>query len=75
MVKTIQISANAYFILSGLQNDEGVVVARTYKDVFDMSSLSDKRWYVIQTNYDRTNLEPINDVRKTFGILRMELIG
>jgi hypothetical protein len=40
-----------------------------------MNSLSDKRWYVIETNYDRTNLEPINDVRKTYAIFRMEIIG
>ena len=40
-----------------------------------MNSLSEKRWYVLETNYDRTKLEPISDVRKTYAIFRLELIG
>lgn len=40
-----------------------------------MNLLSNKRWYVIETNYDRTKLEPINDVRKTYAVFRMEIIG
>jgi hypothetical protein len=40
-----------------------------------MNLLSNKRWYVIETNYDRTKLEPIKDVRKTYAVFRMEIIG
>ena len=71
----MNISAKAYFTIGGLKDNEGVVITRNADYVVETSSLSDKRWYVIETNYDRSNLEPISDVRKTYAILRLELLG
>jgi len=71
----LKLPTNAYITIGGLQGNEGIVLTRDENGVFDSIVLSESRWFVIVTNWDRNALEPVYDVRKTIGILRVSAIG
>jgi hypothetical protein len=64
-----------YLIIGGMKDNEGVVLSRSQTGVDEKLTLTDKRWYVIITNWDRGENEPITDIRRTTGILRLEALG
>ncbi len=70
-LQTRDLIAPSYFILGGLKLDEGLVITRNqYKtiDSFKLNSNSN-RWYLLQTNYDRWEMPPENDDRRTPGLI------
>jgi hypothetical protein len=58
-LETLPLPTAAYFTLSGLSGNEGIIITRDENGVYDSIALSEKRWFVIVTNWDRTILEPI----------------
>lgn len=33
--------------------------------------LTDEKWFLLQTNWDRQTVEPLKDIRRTVGSLRI----
>jgi hypothetical protein len=51
------------------------VLTRSQTGVDEKIALDDKRWYVMITNWDRSSNEPVTDIRRSVGILRLEAMG
>lgn len=62
-MKTVEIGGPIYYIVSGI--GQGIVIEREIKGVHAAYELSDKNWFLVQTNYDRDAPEPIWDVRRS----------
>ncbi|EAR82314.1 N-acylethanolamine-hydrolyzing acid amidase (macronuclear) [Tetrahymena thermophila SB210] len=67
-----KIATNTYFILSGLQGNEGAVIERNRADSHAIYYLTEQNWFLVQTNYDRDIPDPENDPRRTVAEERME---
>ena len=67
MLTKTRIIAPAYFIVSGTQPHEGVVITRGANEVKDMSwiSANNPGWFIVHTNYDRDLPDPSYDYRRT----------
>lgn len=63
-LKTEKIGAPVYFVLSGTKGNEGAVIERDSEKVHGLYELSDSNWFLVQTNYDRDQPDPIHDQRR-----------
>ncbi len=63
-MRTENISASVYFIIAGLEANEGMVIERDPVGAHAFYELSDETWFLVQTNYDRDQPEPIYDQRR-----------
>ncbi|KAK7097092.1 acid ceramidase-like [Littorina saxatilis] len=62
--------APAYFILGGVQSAQAAIITRAREkalDVWEMSTITDHPWYVLQTNYDHWEKPLFLDDRRTPG--------
>jgi len=69
--------APCYYILSGVQSNEGVVLSRNRngdQNIYPLDVPSG-RWFIVQTNYDRNTPDPVNDTRRIPAEKRLESIG
>ena len=66
MLSETRLIAPTYFIVSGTQPHEGVVITRGANEVRNMSWLSenDPDWFIVHTNYDRDQPDAPNDLRR-----------
>lgn len=53
-----------YYIISGLKNNEGMVIERDTNSVHAYYELSEANWFLLQTNYDRDQPDPMHDPRR-----------
>lgn len=62
----VKLSAAAYFIIGGTKPGEGAVVTRDRDRAVDVFRLNPPAgaWYVLETNYDRTDAPPSGDDRR-----------
>ena len=65
--------APLYFIVGGVEANEGVVITRDQAGVADLWQLNSTihRWYLLETNYDHWVDPPRNDDRRTPGMRAM----
>jgi hypothetical protein len=68
--------APVYFIVGGVQQNEGVVITRTQNEVvdvwrLDLSSTGIEKWYLLETNYDHWKPTPSSDDRRGVGMRAM----
>lgn len=56
--------ASMYYIVSGLNPNEGVVIERDRTFINGFYSINESNWYLVQTNYDRNQTEPWDDKRR-----------
>jgi hypothetical protein len=68
--------APAYFILGGVNGDQGAVVTRFQEKLVDVwrlnaSSPGIEQWYLLETNYDHWTPPPASDDRRTPGMRAM----
>ena len=65
--------APAYFILGGIQPDEGIVITRDQDHVVNIWKLDTNNsiWYLLETNYDHWIPPPPDDDRSDPGINAM----
>jgi hypothetical protein len=63
-LKETRIGAPVYFMISGTKGDEGCVIERDTNKVHAAYELSDKNWFLVQTNYDRDQPDPWHDPRR-----------
>lgn len=63
-LRNTEISCTIYYIVSGLEGNEGMVIERDTNKTHAYYELSDYMWFLIQTNYDRDQPDPIHDPRR-----------
>lgn len=63
-LKGERIAAPVYYIVAGVAPNEAAVIERETDGVHAIYELSDKTWFIVQTNYDRDQPEPIYDTRR-----------
>lgn len=61
-LKKEEIGGPIYYIVSGV--GQGIVIEREVKGVHAYYELSEDQWFIIQTNYDRDEPEPVWDPRR-----------
>lgn len=63
-LKAERTSGPVYFIISGLGPNEGMVIERNTDSVHAYYELSDSNWFLVQSNYDRDQPDPLHDPRR-----------
>ena len=53
-----------YYIISGIEPNEGSVIERETNSIHGFYELNDERWFLVQTNYDRDQPDPTHDPRR-----------
>lgn len=69
------ISCPIYFIVSGLKDNEGMVIEKDTDGVKAYYELDEVHWFLVQTNSDRDVPDPIHDPRRIPVEKRMEERG
>lgn len=47
-----KISGSAYYIIAGINKNEGAVITRSPEGALNVAALSDTKWYLVETNED-----------------------
>ena len=63
-LRTEETGGPVYFIISGVGANEGMVIEKDTNSVHAYYELSDETWFLIQTNYDRDQPDPVHDPRR-----------
>lgn len=63
-LKTEIIGGPVYFIVAGVGANEGAVIERDTNVTHAFYQLSAETWFLVQTNYDRDQPEPVYDTRR-----------
>jgi hypothetical protein len=63
-LRNTEISCTIYYIVSGVKGNEGMVIERDTNQTHAYYELNDYMWFLIQTNYDRDQPDPIHDPRR-----------
>lgn len=79
MLSSQDLIAPAYFILGGVNPDEGVVITRDQNTLVDIWSINKTsanfdNWFLLETNYPHWQPVPPKDDRRTPGINVMNLL-
>lgn len=64
-----------YYIVSGTSGNQGAIIEKETVGVNNVYYLSEKEWFLVQTNYDKDKKEPSTDKRKEPAIERMNSLG
>lgn len=64
-LKSTRIGGPVYYIISGVNAFEGMVIERDVNAVHASYELSKDTWFLVQTNYDRDQVDPVKDHRRT----------
>lgn len=63
-LKAEKIGGPVYYVVSGASGNEGGVIERDTEAVHAFYELTDDTWFIVQTNYDRDQPEPLHDPRR-----------
>ena len=63
-LKTTRIGGPVYYIISGTKGYEGAVIERDSDAVHGFYTLNETNWFLVQTNYDRDQPDPVHDPRR-----------
>lgn len=58
------ISSPVYYIIAGVAPNEGMVIERATNSTHAYYELTDSTWFLVQSNYDRDQPEPVYDQRR-----------
>lgn len=78
MFMSEEFAAPCYLIVSGVKENEGVIITRDISGVANLSRLNSSdpdQWFMVQTNYDRNLPDPASDYRRIPAEERMRKIG
>lgn len=64
-----------YFVVSGTKGNEGAIIERDSDKVHGFYELSDSNWFLVQTNYDRDQVDPVHDQRRIPAENRLKARG
>jgi len=70
-----EVIAPAYYIVSGIKSNEGVVIERERRTINAYYTLNETNWYLVQTNYDRNVSDPKSDYRRIPAEQKMNAMG
>ncbi|XP_073457092.1 N-acylethanolamine-hydrolyzing acid amidase-like isoform X2 [Aquarana catesbeiana] len=72
-----EITAEMYLTIAGTKPGEGVAITRDRDGLADVLNLnvSDGRWFLVQTNYDRETLHPPHDNRMYYATQALNSTG
>ena len=65
IVSNWKMIAPSYFILCGVEPNEGAVFAMDRRGMNSVRTLNENDWYLVQTNYDWVDPDPRHDNRRT----------
>ena len=51
-LRKAKISGSAYYIIAGINKNEGAVISRSPEGTLNVADLSDTKWYLVETNED-----------------------
>jgi len=74
-LKTERIGGPVYFVVSGLKGNEGAIIERDNEKVHALYELTETNWFLVQTNYDRDQPDPIHDQRRLPAETRLKERG
>ncbi len=63
-LRNTPISCTIYYIVSGVEKNQGMVIERDADHTHAYYELSEERWFLVQTNYDRDQPDPVHDPRR-----------
>ena len=75
MLETAQINSYAYYVIAGVSDNEGAVIERNNDSIHDEYFLSDKNWFLVQSNYDRDQPDNPKDPRRTAAEKKLRARG
>ena len=78
MLSSEEFGAPVYLTVSGMNKNEGVVITRDRRGVYNVSQIdfdSEDQWFLVQTNYDRDIPDPASDYRRVPAENKMKAIG
>ena len=67
MLSSEEFAAPCYLTVSGVNKNEGVVITRDRRGVYNISQIdvdSQDQWFLVQTNYDRDVPDSESDYRR-----------
>ncbi len=70
-LKTQKIGGPVYYVISGTGPNDGAVIERDTNSIHAYYELSEKNWFIVQTNYDRDYPDPLHDPRRVPVELRL----
>ena len=59
-----RIAAPIYYVISGIEKNEGSIIERDPAGIHACTNLTKQNWFIIQTNYDRDEPDPVHDPRR-----------
>ncbi|CAG9319974.1 unnamed protein product [Blepharisma stoltei] len=62
-LKNVPLIAGSYFTIGGVNENEGAVITRSRNYAADVWEMNEKRWFLVQTNYDHWLVHPKSDDR------------
>ena len=76
-LKNEPISAPAYFTLSGVKKDEGVLLTRDYNmlEAEERLDADNGKWFIVVTNHDKDQEDPDTDYRRVPAEKKLKKIG
>lgn len=63
-LRTERTGGPVYFIVSGLKDNEGMVIEKDTNSTYAYYELSETNWFLVQTNSDRDVPDPVYDPRR-----------
>jgi len=72
-LKKESIIASCYYIVAGINENEGIVIERDREGTYDFYELSEENWYQVVTNFDKDKED--EDGRRTAAIEKLDEIG
>jgi hypothetical protein len=75
-LKNVETIADSYYIMAGINSNEGAVITRARTHAIDFWALSEERWWLVETNYDHWKEAVAEDsLRRTVAIEYVEKAG
>lgn len=75
-LKNVETIADSYYIMAGINSNEGAVITRARTHAIDFWALSEERWWLVETNYDHWKEAAAEDsLRRTVAIEYVEKAG
>lgn len=69
------LTSPVYYIISGIQENEGGIVAREYSKEVLVETLNSSQWFMVQTNHDRDQEDPLDDYRRIPAENKIKEVG
>ncbi|KJH51351.1 hypothetical protein DICVIV_02470 [Dictyocaulus viviparus] len=73
VLSTRHLFSPSYIIIAGREKNEGAIISRDRMRAADVIKLSDRRWYLVETNYDHWRKDM--DKRRITAVKMLKTLG